>query len=71
MIAVNWDDFDAHSLILDLVKIGASPSEDTECEVYDAWTGSHIGNYKGKYYVVNPVEPHDNVALKIKCNPSS
>lgn len=71
MTAVNWDDYDSHMLTLDFVKIGATTVENAECEVYDLWTGSHIGNYKGSYFVPEGIAPHDNVSLKIKCNPET
>jgi len=54
-------------LVIDLIKIGAAKEDGILCEVYDLWTGQHIGNYHGKYMEPNSIMPHDNVALKIKC----
>ena len=71
MVAVNWDDYDSHPLSIDFVKLGAAQSENQLCEVYDLWTGGHIGDYRGKYFVPELIAPHDNVSLKIKCSDTS
>jgi Alpha galactosidase C-terminal beta sandwich domain len=67
IVAVNWNDDDAHSLTIDFVKIGAALSSDQECSVYDLWSGNFLGNFTGIYFEGRPIEPHDNVALKIVC----
>ncbi len=68
VVAVNWDDEEAHPLSIDFVEIGAADDQFTECQVIDLWTGNHIGNYRGMYMEAVPIKSHDNISLKIKCN---
>jgi len=67
VVAVNWDDEEAHPLTIDFAEIGAADDSMTECVVIDLWTGNHIGTYRGKYMEAVPIKSHDNVSLKIKC----
>ncbi|TNV78235.1 hypothetical protein FGO68_gene567 [Halteria grandinella] len=67
LVAVNWNDLESKPISIDFKSLGLTKSSEEYCSVYDLWNkGVHIGNYQGKYLIPN-IDPHDNVALKIKC----
>lgn len=68
ILVMNWDDEVAQSILLDFVVLGIAADAFFNCQITDLWTGSVIGNFRRTYFV-SDVQPHDNVALKIKCLP--
>ena len=66
VLAVNWDQKNEASMVLDLVLIGVSPAAYYDCNVTRMWFPTFTQTVRGLYQIPK-IPPHGNAALKINC----